>query len=100
MLKHGLLTLYILKAPLSYELIVLNPLRNEPEQVKLMTFNQWKARTFSFLLDKRTVRLVSGARILFTAPETQWMRLLDQLYIPERPTDDSSGAKVVSCRGR
>ncbi|KAI4324601.1 hypothetical protein MLD38_030073 [Melastoma candidum] len=67
---------------------------NEEEQVMVMISHQWKVRTLSFFLDKRTARLVSGARILFTAPQAQWSRLLDQLNIPEELNDDSSSAKV------
>ncbi|KAK9055690.1 hypothetical protein SSX86_026775 [Deinandra increscens subsp. villosa] len=42
-------------------------------------WNQWRTRTLSYLLDKRTIRLVSGASMIFSAPKVQWAQVLERL---------------------
>ncbi|KAD3068545.1 hypothetical protein E3N88_36425 [Mikania micrantha] len=52
------------------------------EQQKHPTlWNHWRTRTLSYLLDKRTIRLVSGASMIFSAPKVQWAQVLERLDI-------------------
>nr|GMD13958.1 uncharacterized protein LOC109173736 [Ipomoea batatas] len=45
------------------------------------TWNLLKSRNLSYLLDKRTIRLVSGANLILSAPEDQWVRVFGRLNI-------------------
>ncbi|PWA93492.1 hypothetical protein CTI12_AA069730 [Artemisia annua] len=42
-------------------------------------WNHWRTKTLSYLLDKRTIRLVSGARMIFSAPKVQWVQVFNRL---------------------
>nr|GMD20112.1 uncharacterized protein LOC109173736 [Ipomoea batatas] len=46
-----------------------------------ITWNLLKSRNLSYLLDKRTIRLVSGANLILSAPEDQWVRVFGRLNI-------------------
>ncbi|PIA39977.1 hypothetical protein AQUCO_02500002v1 [Aquilegia coerulea] len=45
----------------------------------LAAWSQWRSRSLSYLLDKRTVRLVSGATLIFSAPKVQWLHMFERL---------------------
>lgn len=36
-------------------------------------------KTLTYLLDKQTIRLVSGASMIFSAPKIQWIQVFEQL---------------------
>lgn len=55
------------------------PNRNKEKLKGFSLWNQWKARSLSYLLDKRTIRLVSGAKLIFSAPKVQWLRVFESL---------------------
>ncbi|KAK9082873.1 hypothetical protein Scep_029344 [Stephania cephalantha] len=55
---------------------------------KFDVWSQWKSKNLSYLLDKRTVRLVSGARLIFSAPKVQWMQVLERLRVSAGFSDD------------
>ncbi|XP_062221582.1 uncharacterized protein LOC133920943 isoform X2 [Phragmites australis] len=46
---------------------------------EFVLWKQWRAKCLSYLLDERTVRIVSGARLIFRAPKEQWMRVFEPL---------------------
>ncbi|CDP03786.1 unnamed protein product [Coffea canephora] len=48
----------------------------EERPVEPAVWSQWKLRSLSYLLNKRTIRLVSGAALLFSAPKQQWIQEL------------------------
>ncbi|KAG9445756.1 hypothetical protein H6P81_011884 [Aristolochia fimbriata] len=54
---------------------------NEEEQIQLAHWNQWRSRNLSYLFDKRTIRLVAGARLIFSAPKVQWSQIFERLAI-------------------
>ncbi|KAI3990805.1 hypothetical protein MKX01_011713, partial [Papaver californicum] len=41
--------------------------------------NKWRSRSLSYLLDKRTIKLVSCAKLIFSAPKVQWSQLFARL---------------------
>ncbi|XP_042011809.1 uncharacterized protein LOC121760230 isoform X2 [Salvia splendens] len=45
-------------------------------------WNRWRARSLSYMLDKRTIRMISGASLIFSAPEGQWTQVLERLNLP------------------
>ncbi|KAL4571951.1 hypothetical protein LXL04_018719 [Taraxacum kok-saghyz] len=49
------------------------------EQQNAYMWNNWRTKTLSYLLDKQTIRLVSGASMIFSASKVQWARVLEQL---------------------
>ncbi|XP_050147086.1 uncharacterized protein LOC126622410 isoform X2 [Malus sylvestris] len=46
-----------------------------------MTWNRWKSKNLSYFLDKRTIRLVSGASMIFSAPKIQWVQIFERLNL-------------------
>ncbi|KAL0435554.1 UNVERIFIED_CONTAM: hypothetical protein Sradi_0263300 [Sesamum radiatum] len=49
--------------------------------VEAIVWNRWRSRSLSYMLDNRTIRLVSGASLIFAAPEGQWTKIFGQLNI-------------------
>ncbi|KVI12360.1 hypothetical protein Ccrd_009233 [Cynara cardunculus var. scolymus] len=52
-------------------------------------WNNWRTRTLSYLLDKRTIRLVSGANMIFSAPKVQWARVFKQLDMSKEANENA-----------
>ncbi|KAK3159441.1 hypothetical protein QOZ80_2AG0150130 [Eleusine coracana subsp. coracana] len=42
-------------------------------------WKQWRANGLSYLLDERTIRIMSGASLIFGAPKEQWIRVFEPL---------------------
>ncbi|CAI9118067.1 OLC1v1019582C1 [Oldenlandia corymbosa var. corymbosa] len=61
--------------------------RVEERAVEPEVWSLWKSRALSYLLDKRTIRLVSGAKLLLSAPKHQWVEVLRRMAISDE-TDD------------
>ncbi|XP_012085248.1 uncharacterized protein LOC105644489 isoform X2 [Jatropha curcas] len=54
-----------------------------------MTWNHWKSSNVSYLLQKRTIRLVSGASLIFSAPKACWVQFFERLNTSAKcNTDD------------
>ncbi|XP_028549010.1 uncharacterized protein LOC110104029 isoform X2 [Dendrobium catenatum] len=47
--------------------------------MELEQFSQWRSRCLSYLLDKRTIKLHSGAELIFQAPKEQWIQIFEGL---------------------
>ncbi|KAK6937729.1 Fanconi anemia group F protein, partial [Dillenia turbinata] len=60
----------------------------EEQLEESVSWNCWKSRTLTYLLNKRTIRLVSGARIIFSTPKIQWMKVLEQMKISAKCCKD------------
>ncbi|XP_044493557.1 uncharacterized protein LOC123216938 isoform X2 [Mangifera indica] len=60
----------------------------EYDLVDFVTWNCWKSRNFLYFLDMRTVRLASGASMIFSAPKSQWVQVFEQLHISAEGSDD------------
>lgn len=52
-------------------------------------WNNWRSKSISYLLDKRTIRLLSGANLIFSAPKLQWIRVFEQLMFPNAANNDN-----------
>lgn len=63
-----------------------------------MTWNRWKSKNLSYFLDKRTIRLVSGASMIFSAPKIQWVQIFERLNlnISAGSSDDGLCETIVS----
>ena len=55
--------------------------RTEERPVEPAVWSQWKLRSLSYLLNKRTIRLVSGAALLFSAPKQQWIQVIERMAV-------------------
>jgi len=56
---------------------------------EIHTWNEWRSRCLSYLLDKRTIRLLSGANLIFSAPKIQWVRVFEPLKVPTDANNDN-----------
>ncbi|KAK9281985.1 hypothetical protein L1049_004895 [Liquidambar formosana] len=61
---------------------------SEDQLVEYETWNHWRSKNISYFLDKRTVRLVSGASMIFSAPKMQWFQMFEWLNITAQTNDD------------
>ncbi|XP_037454010.1 uncharacterized protein LOC119324329 isoform X1 [Triticum dicoccoides] len=48
---------------------------------QFLLWKQWRGRCLSYLLDERTVRIVSGSSFIFSAPKEQWMKVFEPLKV-------------------
>uniref|UniRef100_A0ACD5ZD64 Uncharacterized protein n=1 Tax=Avena sativa TaxID=4498 RepID=A0ACD5ZD64_AVESA len=69
------------------------PLITKKSQIvdKFLLWKQWRQRCLSYLLDERTIRIVSGANFIFSAPKEQWMKMFEPLKV----SIDSSQSGLV-----
>nr|KJB10021.1 hypothetical protein B456_001G180500 [Gossypium raimondii] len=59
-------------------------LRSADALVDVVTWNRWKSRALSYFLDKRTIRMVSGASLIFSDANAQWKKVFGQLHISDK----------------
>ena len=64
--------------------------------VGFVSWNHWKSKNLSYFLDKRTIHMVSGASMIFSAPKIQWVQVLDQLNISAERSSDNLRDTIVS----
>ncbi|EOA14583.1 hypothetical protein CARUB_v10027833mg [Capsella rubella] len=58
------------------------------QPIELLTWNIWQSKGVSYFLSKRTLRLVSGASLIFSAPKAQWAEVLRRLRVSAENDDD------------
>ncbi|XP_047082986.1 uncharacterized protein LOC124693553 [Lolium rigidum] len=58
---------------------------------EFLMWKKWRGRCLSYLLDERTIRIVSGSNFIFSAPKEQWIRVFE----PLRASVDSSQSGFV-----
>jgi hypothetical protein len=46
---------------------------------EFLLWKQWRANVLSYFLDERTIQLMSGASLIFSAPREQWIRVFEPL---------------------
>ncbi|OMO64920.1 hypothetical protein CCACVL1_21601 [Corchorus capsularis] len=63
--------------------------RSAESSVDVVTWNCWKSRALSYFLDKRTIRLVSGASLIFSGTNTQWRKVFGQLNFSEKSSNSN-----------
>ncbi|KAJ0252592.1 Fanconi anemia group F protein [Hirschfeldia incana] len=64
------------------------------QPVEVVTWNKWQSRSLSYFLSKRTLRLVSGASLIFSAPRAQWAEVLGRLKGSAENKDDMFVEKI------
>uniref|UniRef100_A0A2P2IK78 Uncharacterized protein LOC8266480 isoform X2 n=1 Tax=Rhizophora mucronata TaxID=61149 RepID=A0A2P2IK78_RHIMU len=62
--------------------------------VDFVTWDHWKLESLSYFFDKRTVRLVSGASLIFSAPKIQWVQMFEHLNMSAKCKDDNLLATI------
>lgn len=68
---------------------------SDDELVDFATWNCWKSKNLSYLLAKRTVRLVSGASMIFSAPKIQWEQMFQRMNISLKSSVDDFYETIV-----
>ncbi|XP_015689494.1 uncharacterized protein LOC102713987 [Oryza brachyantha] len=48
---------------------------------KFILWKQWRAKCLSYLLNERTIRIISGTKLIFNAPKEQWIGLFGPLKV-------------------
>lgn len=66
------------------------------QPIELVTWNKWQSKSLSYFLSKRTLRLVSGANLIFSAPRAQWAEVLRRLKGSAENKEDIFVEKIVS----
>ncbi|XVF21519.1 hypothetical protein REPUB_Repub12eG0096900 [Reevesia pubescens] len=62
--------------------------RSADALVDVVTWNRWKSRALSYFLDKRTIRLVAGASLIFSGTNAQWGKAFGQLNFSEKSSNN------------
>lgn len=70
--------------------------RSADALVDVVTWNSWKSRALSYFLDKRTIRMVSGASLIFSEANGQWQKVFGQLHISEKSNQNDLHQAIVS----
>ncbi|KAL0644676.1 hypothetical protein Bca4012_042966 [Brassica carinata] len=65
------------------------------QPIELVTWNKWQSKGLSYFLRKRTLRLVSGASLIFSAPRAQWAEVLRRLHVSAENKEDIFVEKIV-----
>ncbi|KAK6164420.1 hypothetical protein DH2020_001284 [Rehmannia glutinosa] len=55
--------------------------------VESIVWSRWRSRSLSYMLDKRTIRLISGANLICSAPEDQRAQMFERLNISDEADD-------------
>lgn len=69
--------------------------RSEENPIEPPTWNEWKSTSLSYLLNKRTARFASGAKLFFSAPKHQWIDVIERFSVSD-DSDDIMLEKIVS----
>ncbi|CAN0843834.1 hypothetical protein LINGRAHAP2_LOCUS4070 [Linum grandiflorum] len=60
-------------------------------------WNHWRSKSVSYFLCKKTVRMVAGANMIFSAPKTQWEQVLKRLYECTNNTSETIELMLLGC---
>ncbi|XP_078427769.1 fanconi anemia group F protein (FANCF) isoform X2 [Wolffia australiana] len=61
---------------------------------RFLLWNSWKQKNLTYLLSQRTMRLLSGSRLIFNAPKAQWAKIFDSL-MSSTEANDASFLEIV-----
>ncbi|WMV47462.1 hypothetical protein MTR67_040847 [Solanum verrucosum] len=88
-LSSGLRDLYVREDDnaLDVKMMQTTNFMTEEKPIGLAVWNYWKSKCLSYLLDKRTIRLVSGASLVFSAPKSQWIQVFQRIDISSQLED-------------
>ncbi|CAA6655335.1 unnamed protein product [Spirodela intermedia] len=53
-----------------------------------LLWNRWRKKNLAYLLNKRTLKLLSGSSLIFDAPKVQWAQILESLKSSSEAYDD------------
>ncbi|XP_021631748.1 uncharacterized protein LOC110629142 isoform X2 [Manihot esculenta] len=69
--------------------------RSADQLVDFITWNRWKSLNLSYFLNNRTVRLVSGASMIFSAPKVYWEQIFERLSTSAKCKDDDDLQEMI-----
>nr|XP_034577819.1 uncharacterized protein LOC117841531 isoform X2 [Setaria viridis] len=64
---------------------------------EFLMWKQWRAKCLSYLLDERTIRILSGASLIFKAPKEQWMKVFEPLKSIEESCQNGLAETMELC---
>ncbi|KAL6516201.1 hypothetical protein OROGR_019506 [Orobanche gracilis] len=67
----------------------------EEMPVESMVWDTWRLRSLSYMLDKRTIRLVSGANLICSAPDGKWTQVFERLNMSSEAADLSETLELL-----
>lgn len=91
-----MIVVYPVKPSFLWCKILVFSLRRAEQLIDYAAWSNWMLKNLSYLFDKRTVRLVSGASMIFSAPTMQWIQVFQRMSILLEPSDEDSSEAVVS----
>ncbi|XP_030528080.1 uncharacterized protein LOC115739209 isoform X2 [Rhodamnia argentea] len=68
--------------------------RNKDQLDEVTIWYRWKTRSLAYFIDKRTIRLVSGASMMFAASPMQWAQVFERLKMSEGRNIGSLSDKI------
>lgn len=63
---------------------------------ELLGWKEWRSRCLSYMLNKRTIKILSGANLIFAAPKEQWMKVFEHLII----SSEENFLEVMVCNSK
>ncbi|KAL6564062.1 hypothetical protein OROHE_005302 [Orobanche hederae] len=68
---------------------------HEEMPVESVVWDRWRSRSLSYMLDKRTIRLVSGANLICSAPDGKWTQMFERLDMSSEAADLSETLELL-----
>lgn len=68
--------------------------RNKDQLDEVTIWYHWKTRSLTYFIDKRTIRLVSGASMMFAASPIQWLQVFERMDMSEGRNFGSLSDKI------
>lgn len=63
---------------------------------ELLGWKEWRTRCLSYMLNKRTIKIQSGANLIFAAPKEQWMKVFEHLIV----SSEENFLEVMVCNSK
>eukprot|EP00257_Ricinus_communis_P020129 XP_015579290.1 uncharacterized protein LOC8266480 isoform X1 [Ricinus communis] len=60
-----------------------------------ITWNCWKSVNLSYFLQKRTIRLVAGASMIFSGPKLSWVQVFEQMNASAKCKEDNDLCETI-----
>ncbi|XP_052171426.1 uncharacterized protein LOC127787422 isoform X2 [Diospyros lotus] len=71
--------------------------QTEDQLIDYDTWNCWRTHALSYFINRRTIGLVSGASMIFSASEAQWVQVFEKLNISAVNSDDMVEILLLGC---
>ncbi|EEF35834.1 hypothetical protein RCOM_0542810 [Ricinus communis] len=69
--------------------------RSVDQLADFITWNCWKSVNLSYFLQKRTIRLVAGASMIFSGPKLSWVQVFEQMNASAKCKEDNDLCETI-----